>query len=240
MSTMRVAATYPIIDSVDARAPDTAFDRLDAVGVIKYLAPHESLALEDDPADRLHRVLSGTIAGYKATADGRRQILAFFFPGDLVGLTVGERYAYSAEAVNHASVRSVPHARLRELVQETPALRERLLSALRQEVAAAQERLLWLGRKSARERLAGFLLECDGRIGQRDKDGRRSVPLPMSQLEIGDYLGLASETVSRTLAELVRDGAIDIVRPFAGVVIRNRRCLEQAADEGAPPFNARP
>ena len=236
---MRVAAIHPIADLVDARAPDTAFSRLDTIGVIKHLAPHESLALEGDTADRLHRVLSGTVAGYKATADGRRQILAFFFSGDLVGLTVGERYAYSAEAVDHASVRSVPHARLRELAAQTPALQESLLSALRREVAAAQERLLWLGRKTARERLAGFLLECDGRIGQRDKDGRRSVPLPMSQLEIGDYLGLASETVSRTLAELVRDGAIDIVRPFAGVIIRNHRSLEGAADEGAPPDNAR-
>ena len=110
---MRVAAIHPIADPVDARAPDTAFSRLDTIGVIKHLAPHESLALEGDTADRLHRVLSGTVAGYKATADGRRQILAFFFPGDLVGLTVGERYAYSAEAVDHASVRSVPHARLR-------------------------------------------------------------------------------------------------------------------------------
>ena len=237
---MRVAATHPIADPVDARAPGTAFSRLDTIGVIKRLVPHESLALEGDSADRLHRVLSGTIAGYKAMADGRRQILTFFFSGDLVGLTVGEHYAYSAEAVDYASVRSVPHARLRELAAQMPALQESLLSALRREVAAAQEKLLWLGRKTARERLAGFLLECDGRIGQRDKEGRRSVPLPMSQLEIGDYLGLASETVSRILADLVRDGAIDIVRPFAGVIIRNRRSLERAADEGAPPANAQP
>jgi len=236
---MRVAATYPVADAVGAGEPASAFDRLDTIGVIKHLAPHESLALEGDAADRLHRVLSGTIAGYKATADGRRQILAFFFPGDLVGLTVSERYGYGAEAVDHASVRSVPHARLRELAAQTPALQESLLAALRREVSAAQERLLWLGRKTARERLAGFLLECDGRTGLRDRDGRRTVPLPMSQLEIGDYLGLASETVSRTLAELVRDGAIDIVRPFAGVVIRDVRLLERAADEGASPAGPR-
>ncbi|MDE0203485.1 MAG: helix-turn-helix domain-containing protein [Rhodospirillaceae bacterium] len=236
---MRVAATSPTADAARTDGPDVAFSRLDAIGVIRHLVPHESLVLEGDAADRFHRVLSGTIAGYKATADGRRQILAFSFPGDLVGLTAGERYAYSAEAVNHASVRSVPHARLRELAAQTPALRESLLETLRREVSAAQERLLWLGRKTARERLAGFLLECDGRIGQRDKDGRHSVPLPMSQLEIGDYLGLASETVSRTLAELVRDGAIDIVRPFTGVVIRNRRRLERAADEAALPADTR-
>ena len=236
---MRVAATISTIDGVGTGVADAAFNRLDTIGVIKHLAPHESLALEGDTADRLHRVLRGTIAGYKATADGRRQILAFFFPGDLVGLTVGERYVYSVEAVDHASVRSVPHARLRELAAQTPALQESLLAALRWEVSAAQERLLWLGRKTARERLAGFLLECDGRIGQREQDGRRAVPLPMSQLEIGDYLGLASETVSRTLAELVRDGAIDIVRPFAGVIIRDLRCLERAADEGTPPPSAR-
>ena len=60
----------------------------------------------------------------------------------------------------------------------------------------------------------------------------------MSQLEIGDYLGLASETVSRTLAQLARDGAIDILRPFAGVVIRDRRRLEATTDEGAHPPRA--
>ena len=232
---MSVAARNRAVHPATAGEPPAGFDRLDGIGVIKHLVPHESLALEGDTADRLHRVLRGTIAGYKATADGRRQILTFFFPGDLVGLTVGERYAYSAEAIDHASVRSVPHARLRELAAQTPALQESLLAALRREVAAAQERLLWLGRKTARERLAGFLLECDGRVGLHDKDGRRIVPLPMSQLEIGDYLGLASETVSRALAELVRDGTIEIVRPFAGVVIRDRRCLERAADEGGPP-----
>ena len=235
---MRVAATYPMIDPADARAPDTAFSRFDAIGVIKHLAPHESLELEGDRADRLHRVLSGTIAGYKATADGRRQILVFFFPGDLVGLTVGDRYAYSAEAVNHASVRSVPHARLRELAAQTPALQENLLAALRWEVSAAHERLLWIGRKTARERLACFLLECARRTGKTGLDGRQTVPLPMSQLEIGDYLGLASETVSRTLSELVRDGAIVVIRPFTGVIIRDRRCLERAADEESPPTGA--
>ena len=91
--------------------PDAVFDRLDAIGVIRHLAPHESLVLEGDPANRIFRVLSGTVAGYKATADGRRQIIAFFFPGDLVGLTVGEHYAYGAEAVDRASVCSVPRAR---------------------------------------------------------------------------------------------------------------------------------
>ena len=232
---MSVAARNRAVHPAAAGRPPAGFDRLDGIGVIKHLVPHESLALEGDRADRLHRVLSGTIAGYKATADGRRQILTFFFPGDLVGLTVGERYAYSADAVDHTSVRSFPHARLKELAAQMPALQESLLSALRREVAAAQERLLWLGRKTARERLAGFLLECDGRVGLHDKDGRRIVPLPMSQLEIGDYLGLASETVSRALAELVRDGTIEIVRPFAGIVIRDRRCLERAADEGGPP-----
>ncbi len=236
---MRAAATNRAFDRVGTGGPDATFDRLDTVGAIKHLDPHESLVLEGDGADRLHRVLSGTIAGYKATADGRRQILAFFYPGDLVGLTVGERYAYSAEAVDHASVRSVPQARLRELTAAAPAMRDGLLEALCREVSAAQERLLWLGRKTARERLAGFLLECDSRIGKRNRDGQHTVPLPMSQLEIGDYLGLASETVSRTLAELVRDGTVEIVRPFSGVIIWDRRRLERAADEGGPsPYPA--
>ena len=232
---MRVGATHRLLRPADARAPDGALDRLDAIGAIKHLAPHESLVLEGDSAGCFHRVLSGTIAGYKATADGRRQIVAFFFPGDLVGLTAGELYTYGAEAVDRASVCSVPRARMRELSRQSPALYEDLLLALGREIAALQERLLWLGRKTARERLACFLLECADRAEARERDGRQVVPLPMSQLEIGDYLGLASETVSRTLAQLACEGAIDILRPFAGVVVRDRRRLEATTDEGAHP-----
>ena len=235
---MRVGATYPLTDPVRVGGSDAAFDRLDAIGVIRHLAPHESLVLEGDSAKRIHRVLSGTIAGYKATADGRRQIIAFFFPGDLVGPTVGEHYAYGAEAVDRASVCSVPRARMRELSGQSPTLHEDLLVALDREIATAQERLLWLGRKTARERLACFLLEFADRTGTPGKDGGQTVPLPMSQLEIGDYLGLASETVSRAFAQLARDGIIEILRPFAGVVIRDRRRLEATTDEGAGPQGA--
>ena len=232
---MNVAANNRAVYPASAGEPSAGLDRLDRIGAIRHLAPHETLALEGDSANRFHRVLSGTIAGYKATADGRRQIVAFFFPGDLVGLTAGEHYAYGAEAIGRASVCSVPRARMRELSRQSPALHQDLLLALDREIAAAQERLLWLGRKTARERLACFLLECADRTGEPGEDGTQSVPLPMSQLEIGDYLGLASETVSRTLAQLARDGAIDILRPFAGVVIRDRRRLEATTDEGAHP-----
>ena len=235
---MRVAVTHTMTDPARARGPDAVFDRLDAIGVIKHLAPHESLILEGDCADRFHRVLSGAIAGYKATADGRRQIVGFFFPGDLVGLTVGERYVYGAEAVDRASVCSVPRSRIQELSRQSPTLREDLLVAFDREVSAAQERLMWLGRKTARERLACFLLECARRTGTPGADGSQTVPLPMSQLEIGDYLGLASETVSRALAQLARDGAIEVLRPFAGVVIRDRRRLEATTDEGVHPHGA--
>ena len=232
---MSVAAAHREAAPAESRGTPAGLDQLDAIGVIRHLAPRESLALEGDAAHCFHRVLSGTVAGYKATADGRRQIVAFFFPSDLLGLTAGERYAYSAEAVGQASVCSVPHARLRALAERTPALREGVLAALRREIAAAQERLLWLGRKTARERLACFLLECAGRTGGRVENGRQIVPLPMSQPEIGDYLGLASETVSRSLAQLARDGSIEVMRPFNGVVVRDRRRLERVADEGTPP-----
>ena len=209
---------------------------LDAIGVIKHLTPRESLAVEGDVADRFHRVISGVVAAYKATADGRRQILAFHFPGDPVCLsTAGAVYDYSAEAVGHASVCTVSRTRVQEYTKQNPSSREGLLDAVRREMAAAHERLLWLGRKTARERLACFLLECASRVGEPRANGHRVVPLPMNQQEIGDYLGLASETVSRTITELRRDGTIEVLRPFSGVVIRDLQRLEATTDEGAPP-----
>ena len=230
---MRVAATHPLTDPLRFGGSDAGSDRLDAIGVIRHLAHHESLVLEGDSADSFHRVLSGTIAGYKATSDGRRQIIGFFFPGDLVGLTVAKHYPYGAEALDRASVCTVPRTRVGELSRRSSTLYVDLLVALDREVAAVQERLLWLGRKTARERLACFLLECADRTGEPGTDGMQTVPLPMSQLEIGDYLGLASETVSRALAQLARDGVIEVLRPFSGVVIRDRRRLEATTDEGA-------
>lgn len=111
---------------------------LDALGVIGHLAPHEAPALEGDDAGSFHRVVSGVIAAYKATADGRRQILAFYFPGDPVCLsTAGTIYDYSAEAVGHASVCSVSRTRVREYTKRTPTLRDGLLDAVRREMAAA-------------------------------------------------------------------------------------------------------
>ena len=231
---MNVAAAHPTTVPNPWKEPNAGFGRLEAIGVIRHLSPRESLVFEGDAADCFHRVLRGTIATYKATADGRRQIIAFFYPGDLVGFTAGERFAYGAEAIDRSSVCSVPRAKLGILGDEEPALREGLLSALRREVEAAHERQLWLGRKTARERLACFLLECAGRTGQAGPDGGLTVPLPMSQLEVADYLGLAPETVSRTLAQLARAGAIEVVPPFAGVVVRDRHAIETAAGESAP------
>ncbi len=206
---------------------------LDAIGVIRHLTPHESLAVEGDAADRFHLVMSGVVAAYKATADGRRQIIAFHFPGDPVCLsTAGTVYDHSAEAVGHVTVCSVSRTRVREYTKQVPSLRHGLLDAVRREMAAAHERLLWLGRKTARERLACFLLECASRVGEPQGNGHQVVPLPMNQQEIGDYLGLASETVSRTLTELGRDGTIEVLRPFSGVVIRDVQRLEATTDEG--------
>ena len=208
---------------------------LRAIGVVRHLTPHESLAVEGDVADRFHLLMTGVVAAYKATADGRRQIIAFHFPGDPICLsTAGTVYDYSAEAIGHASVCSVSRTRVREYTKQLPSLRHGMLDAVRREMAAAHERLLWLGRKTARERLACFLLECASRVGEPQANGHRVVPLPMNQQEIGDYLGLASETVSRTFTELKRDGNIEVLRPFSGVVIRDMQGLEATTDEGSP------
>lgn len=212
---------------------------LDAIGVIRHLKPRESLAVEGDVADRLHRVTSGVVAAYKATEDGRRQIIAFHFPGDPVCLsTAGTVYDYSAEAIGHASVCSVLRTRAREYTKQVPSLSDGLLDAVHREMAAAHERLLWLGRKTARERLACFLLECASRVGEPQENGHKVVALPMNQQEIGDYLGLAAETVSRTLAEFKRDGIVEVLRPFSGVVIRDMQRLEATTDEGGSPPSA--
>ncbi len=208
--------------------------QLEAIGLTRRLTPHETLFFDQDDAETVYRLISGTVAGYKMTLDGRRQIVAFFFPGDLVGLSLGGAYAYAAEAIDDVTVCAIPRARLHQLATRSPALEKSLLAQFDRSFAAAQERLLLLGRKTAKERLATFLVECAERLAIPidGSDGCERVPLAMSQADIGDYLGLASETVSRALADLKRDGSIEIMRPFDGVVITDWDRLEGAVDEG--------
>jgi CRP/FNR family transcriptional regulator len=172
--------------------------------------PRHAIFNESDPAEYVYNLTGGTVKIYKLLGDGRRQITGFLFAGDFLGLTHNESYAYSAEALAPTTLCRFPRRKLEALLDEMPNLEQRLLAMASHELAAAQDQMVLLGRKSARERVVSFLLMLSNSAARHGRPGG-PVFLPMSRSDIADYLGLTIETVSRTLTRLRKQGLIELL-----------------------------
>ena len=175
---------------------------------VRFDASH-TIFSEGEAADALYNVTSGTVKLYKLLPDGRRQITGFLVTGDFLGLAVNESYAYTAETVTSSSVCRFPRRKIDALMDEFPKMQRRLFSMASNELAAAQDQMLLLGRKTAKEKICSFLLMLSQRAARR---GHKENPVyvPMSRADIADYLGLTTETVSRTFTQLKTAGAISL------------------------------
>jgi CRP-like cAMP-binding protein len=181
------------------------FLALEQIGGRRSFARDEAIYAESDPSDCWYRVLSGTVRICKLLADGRRHIAEFCFAGDCFGLpTSGIRVA-SAEAVGDVTVTRYPQRAADRLIDENPLLVRRLYDRTLRELTHAHTRMLVLGRMTASERVASFLLEISER-----QDAPRVLDLAMSRSDVADYLGLTIETVCRVLSGFRRDRIIAI------------------------------
>ncbi len=158
-----------------------------------------------DPS--LYVVESGSIKLYSVSAGGAEQILGFCFPGDLAGLDVlgAPAHASSAVALEPTVVRSLPAHELKALCQLVPAVQQRLHGLFAQRINELHEQMMALGKKRAEERLAGFLLWLDARLAKSLRAAHK-LQLSMTRYEIGCYLGVALETVSRMLRHFDETG----------------------------------
>lgn len=170
----------------------------------------ETIIGEGDAAESLFNVVTGWVKIYKLLPDGRRQITGFLSPGDFLGLAVNDTYAYSAEAVTDTQLCRFPRKRLESFVDDYPHLEKKLLSIASNELIQAQDQMLLLGRKTAKERIASFLLNLSGRAENTDQPAS-PVSVPMTRSDIADFLGLTTETVSRTFSSLKKEGHIRIL-----------------------------
>ncbi len=204
------------------------FQRLTALRCHAELRADITVFREGDIADHLYSVSSGTMKLYKLLSDGRRQIIGFLFPGDLFGLAIGGGYAYTAETVTACQVCRFSYRKFAMLTERLPGVERNMLSIAVKDLVAAQEQMLLLGRKTAREKLASFLLKLSRRKRDRGLDGG-VVELPMSRADIADYLGLTIETVSRTFTHFKRDGIIGLPS-HDQVVIADNAALEHVAE----------
>lgn len=170
-------------------------------------APGQPIFEEGDEADYVYNLSDGEVRLYKLLPDGRRQITGFLQPGDFLGLIKRDTYAYGAEAIDAVELCCMRIGDLQRLLNELPVLRDRLLEMSRDELAAAQEQMLLLGRKTAREKVLTFLLMRAQREVEANARSAQ-IHLPMSRSDIADYLGLTIETVSRTFTALKDEGVI--------------------------------
>lgn len=179
----------------------------------------EEIYGEDEPAEYVYQVVSGAVRSYKLLSDGRRQIGAFHLPGDVFGLESGTTHRLATEAIIDTTVRLVKRRSLEQAASVDVQVARKLWTMTAGELRHAEDHMLLLGRKTAMERVATFLLEMDRRLAVAGM-----MALPMCRRDIGDYLGLTLETVSRALSQLHSQGVLG----FSGarqIVLRNRQRL---------------
>jgi CRP-like cAMP-binding protein len=223
---MRAATAFsrPPIAPFDAREISTALADLDRIGLVVSLEPNATIFFETGAANSYFKVVSGVVRGCKLLSDGRRLISDFYLPGDFFGLTDDGEHLWSAEAVTFVSFVRWSKRSVEALAEWKPALVKCLRSMVNDDIASAREHMLLLGRKDAIERVASFLLM----MADRGEDPER-VSLPMTRLDIADYLGLTVETVSRTLA-LLRSRSLIRVHESHEVAFLNRGAIEELAN----------
>jgi len=172
---------------------------------------------DNEPADYLYKVVSGSVRTYKILSDGRRQVGGFYFPGDIFGLEFADEHSLSAEAISDSKVLVVKRGAVSALAGRDASVAQQLFALTGRELRRVQDRILLLI-KSAQERVASFLLEM------AERASGNVVELPMSRQDIADYLGLTIETVSRTLTALETAAAIEL-SASRRIVLRNRAAL---------------
>jgi CRP/FNR family transcriptional regulator len=170
-------------------------------------APGEALFWQGDAAAHVFEVVAGALRTVHVMSDGRRVITGFLFPGDVIGVSLRDRYLTTVEAIAPTQVRRIGRHRFEAAVDRCPDLRPQLIERLGDEMTAAQEQVVLLARKTAEERVASFLRSLGRRSGGTLRPGQQ-VPLPMTRLDMADYLGLTIETVSRVMTRLAARGII--------------------------------
>jgi CRP/FNR family transcriptional regulator, nitrogen fixation regulation protein len=203
----------------DTVKADSLSQSMHLMGAMMAYLPNSEIFGENEPADYLYKVVSGSVRTYKILSDGRRQVSGFYLPGDIFGLEFAKDHTLSAEAITDAKVLVVKRSALNALAGRDGSVAQQLFALTGRELHRVQDRILLLI-KNARERVAGFLLEMAERASENN-----TIELPMSRQDIADYLGLAIETVSRTLTALETASAIEVSPSSRRIVLRNRAAL---------------
>jgi CRP/FNR family transcriptional regulator len=166
---------------------------------------------ENEPFQSIYAVRSGSVKSYRITDDGKEQVTGFFFPGEVLGMDgIGtQHYNSAAKALETSSVCEIPFERLEELSLEIPNLQRHFFEMMSQVIIQDQLLITLLSKNSAEERIAALMLSISAR-NKRRKLSAVSFRLPMSRIDIGNYLGLTVETVSRVFGRFQKQGLLSV------------------------------
>ncbi|HEY8948718.1 MAG TPA: helix-turn-helix domain-containing protein [Rhizomicrobium sp.] len=196
------------------------------IGAVVNFARGKTIFSDGEGAEYSYKVIEGAVRLSKVMLDGRRQIAEFALPGDMFGFEYGDNYALTAEAVTPVVVVRYHRTHIERLGDEFSDIRQELIAHLRHGWTSAQAHLVMLGRQSAKERVAAFLVSL---ASHRGVEPGQALELPMGRQDIADYLGLTIETVCRTLTDFKATRVISIPDRHH-VVIRNVEALEALAE----------
>lgn len=187
------------------RKPETISDLFANNSAEQHVQPGEVVLLHGQSADRLYQIISGTVRCCTFTSQGRRQIFRFALKGELLGFVDLETWHFTAEAVDHVILRSIPRARMEARLETEPRLQRAVRKLVSAELADRERQMMALAYTQADQRLRSFLSKFA-------KSRRTSgfVTLPMTRQDIGDHLGLTLETVSRAFSSLKRRGVLEM------------------------------
>lgn len=177
----------------------------------KVLKKGEFLFQAGDPFDAIYAIRSGSLKSYTISAEGIEQLTGFHLPGEIVGLNAvsSTNYPSFSKALETSLVCSIPFDRLEELSRDLPGLQSQLFRIMSSEIRDDQDLMMLLSKKHADERLASFVMNLSARYKRRGLSAKEFL-LSMTRGDIGNYLGLAVETVSRIMTRLQKNDLIEI------------------------------
>ncbi|WP_342806255.1 helix-turn-helix domain-containing protein [Alteromonas sp. M12] len=190
---------------------------------LKVLAKQQYLFMQHVPSDRLYNIVSGVGIMEKIASNGRRQIFAFVYPGDFIGLSNSDSYQYGVKSLSNLTVYEFKRQHLLALSEELPTLGENLKEIRSVVMSHTFEQVYLLGQLKAYERVCFMLKQLLNRLPGAKPE---KIELPMTRTDIADYLGLTVETVSRTLSQLRGDGLISVISPNT-ISILNLKAVEE-------------
>ncbi len=196
--------------SVCAALDKAELRELAHVGRHVHLKAGETVFAQEEMTTSFYNLLEGVMRLYKLLPDGRRQIIGFALPGDFLGLAASARHNFSADAIGDVVLCQFSKSAFARFSEDRPDLLRRINELAVRELSQAQDHMVLLGRRSAEEKVATFLIGWRDRLFQVTGPSR-TVSLPMSRQDIADFLGLTIETVSRTFTKFERDGVIEIM-----------------------------